>query len=240
MIQTATTNPAQAAHVLCGDIRSQIDALVEAGAARFDPLAIHHINLLAARAKDYAEPVRRRIEAKLANAVEVLEQRFWSARTEAMEAAAQASKRFPAAADDLQALVAKGDFKALRRAVAALEAGSATSSLTALTHRLSGHVADEKASAPAGSGLPELKAVQYFRQTWSALSVHRQVNRALQQAPANAGPLNSHRLVVRSLELMRDISPEYLSHFVSYADTLLSLEQADATAKPRAKRRKTS
>jgi hypothetical protein len=59
--------------------------------------------------------------------------------------------------------------------------------------------------------------------TWSKLSVDRQVTQALHQAPANAGPINSHMLVLRSLTLMRDISPEYLNRFISYADTLLCL-----------------
>jgi hypothetical protein len=45
--------------------------------------------------------------------------------------------------------------------------------------------------------------------------------RTLQQAPKNAGPINSHMLVLRSLELMCDISPDYLDCFMSYAETLL-------------------
>jgi hypothetical protein len=45
--------------------------------------------------------------------------------------------------------------------------------------------------------------------------------RTLQQAPKNAGPINSHMLVLRSLELMCDTSPDYLDCFMSYAETLL-------------------
>ena len=44
----------------------------------------------------------------------------------------------------------------------------------------------------------------------------------------NAGPLNSHRLVLRSLEMMRTLSPHYLQHFLSQMDTLLALEQMNA------------
>ena len=50
---------------------------------------------------------------------------------------------------------------------------------------------------------------------------------ALGQAPANAGPINSHMLVLRSLALMRDISPDYLNRFLSYADTLLCLDPGE-------------
>jgi hypothetical protein len=33
--------------------------------------------------------------------------------------------------------------------------------------------------------------------------------------------------VLRSLALMRDISPDYLNRFMSYADTLLRLDQGE-------------
>ena len=34
-------------------------------------------------------------------------------------------------------------------------------------------------------------------------------------------------LVLRSLALMRELSPDYLNRFISYADTLVCLEQAE-------------
>jgi hypothetical protein len=73
---------------------------------------------------------------------------------------------------------------------------------------------------------PELKSVRLFRSTWSRLSADKQLNAALDQAPKNAGPINSHMLVLRSLALMREISPDYLSRFISYVDTLVHLEQS--------------
>jgi hypothetical protein len=44
--------------------------------------------------------------------------------------------------------------------------------------------------------------------------------------PANAGPLNSHALVLQVLSLMRDLSPEYLRRFVGTVETLQWLERA--------------
>jgi hypothetical protein len=67
-----------------------------------------------------------------------------------------------------------------------------------------------------------LRALQ---QRLSQLSVAQQVQKALSQAPANAGPINSHMLMLRSLEWMRELSPAYLENFMTYADTLLCLEQ---------------
>jgi hypothetical protein len=68
--------------------------------------------------------------------------------------------------------------------------------------------------------------VRHFRNTWSKLSVDKQVAKALGQGPRNAGPINSHRLVLASLALMREISPDYLNRFMCYADALLCLDQS--------------
>jgi hypothetical protein len=61
------------------------------------------------------------------------------------------------------------------------------------------------------------------------------LRQSLEHAPENAGPLNSSALVHRSIALMRDMSPGYLQHFVSYVDDLSSLEQLGhgAAATPR-------
>jgi hypothetical protein len=47
--------------------------------------------------------------------------------------------------------------------------------------------------------------------------------------------MNSQHLVLRSLERMRDIAPDYLQGFMSYIDTLIWLDHADPT-KPQAGR----
>ncbi len=88
--------------------------------------------------------------------------------------------------------------------------------------------------APAAASA-ELKSVHYFRDTWSRLSAEKQLTQALVQAPKNAGPINSHVVVLRSLALMRDTSPDYLNRFMSYVDTLLCLDQGDKPAPPAAK-----
>jgi hypothetical protein len=41
--------------------------------------------------------------------------------------------------------------------------------------------------------------------------------------------MNSQHLVLRSLERMRDIAPDYLQGFMSYIDTLIWLDHADPT-----------
>ncbi len=82
------------------------------------------------------------------------------------------------------------------------------------------------AGAPAAPD--QLKTLRYFSSTWSKLSADRRLKQSLVKLPENAGPLNSHQLVHRALTLMRDVSPAYLNRFMSYVDTLSSLEQATA------------
>ena len=75
-------------------------------------------------------------------------------------------------------------------------------------------------------GPTELSSVARFRETWSRVSADKQVEQALVRAPENAGPLNSHMLVLRSLTLMRSLSPDYVRRFMSHVDTLQWLDQA--------------
>ena len=73
----------------------------------------------------------------------------------------------------------------------------------------------------------ELKTLSYFSSTWSRLSADRRLTQSLALVPENAGPLNSHQLVHRSLTLMRELSPEYLHRFMSYVDALAWVDQAN-------------
>jgi hypothetical protein len=80
----------------------------------------------------------------------------------------------------------------------------------------SGH---DAAPAPA-----ELEALPYFRRTWSRLSADQRLAQSQAALPGNVGPLNSQHLVHRSLMLMRELSPEYLEHFLAQVDALHALE----------------
>lgn len=77
-----------------------------------------------------------------------------------------------------------------------------------------------------GVGLPDMPSLQGFREVWAQVAAEAQLSQALARAPENAGPLNSHRLVLQTLVLMRELSPIYLRHFLSHLDALLWLEQA--------------
>jgi hypothetical protein len=77
---------------------------------------------------------------------------------------------------------------------------------------------------------PEM--LDYFRKTWASLRTENQLRQSLGQVPQNAGPLNSNSLVHRSLSLMRELSPGYLQHFLSYVDTLSWMEQLAGAEAP--------
>jgi len=83
-------------------------------------------------------------------------------------------------------------------------------------------------AAPGAAADP--RTVQFFKRTWSRLSADQRLAQSRASLPGNAGPLNSHHLVHRSLTLMRELSPEYLERFVGYIDALQWLEQANEAA----------
>lgn len=234
----------------------RIAALDRLGAARNDPVRFRFIAALARRTQEHRGAGRHLLEARLEKALDECAARCAEARQAAGETLARAAARHPDAAATLESLYAAGDFAGLRRIAAALDAGGRTPLAD-----LVAYVAERSAPAPGMNGAPdsradavpaaslakpaaptdsanatgsarELKSLRYFRSTWSALSVDRQLAQALAQGPENAGPLNSHRLVLRSLQLMRDVAPNYLQRFMSYADALLWLERAEASGAP--------
>lgn len=95
---------------------------------------------------------------------------------------------------------------------------------------------DVRNAALAGEAIDpsELPSLRRFRASWSRYAAEDQVVQAMGRSPDNAGPLNSHALVLRSLALMRELSPDYLRRFMAQLDSLLWLEdlaQRPASAK---------
>ncbi|ATE61217.1 DUF2894 domain-containing protein [Thauera sinica] len=205
-----------------------LEALRARGAERFDPVGLRFLEALAQRAAARRDDVRRLLDQRLEAAIAGYAERFDSARREAEDAVAHAADRFPEAVDALRQDCEAGDFGALRRRLTALGARARRSPLAELLAHAGRH-APAGAPAPAADGpRVELKSLQHFRRTWSKLGIDRQFSHALAHAPENAGPLNSHHLVLRSLTQMRKLSPAYLEQFMSYVDALLWLDQADA------------
>lgn len=234
MAETGQAGPLPAGADQGADSSDRLAALQQRGADRIDPVRFRFIEALARRARGVQGPARAILDGKLDQALQDYSQRFELALIDAREALA----KHPDAADELECLFNAGDFRALRQSVAKLENGGGQTPLADLTAYLGQHSLVDLDAPPVAHGEPqvispmELKAVRRFRNTWSKLSVEQQLAQAQAQVPENAGPLNSHLLMLRSFQLMRDISPDYLNHFMSYVDTLLWLEQVDGVGMP--------
>ncbi len=200
--QSAVIEPCATAASEC---EQALALLRQQGADHWWPVDFHYMEALARRMGSQAPNVRRILEAKLQLAIKAYQNRFENAQRNGVTAPHQAAIAQPPAPSALGQLV---------HAMAYPIAGVESSNRDTVT-----------------GSRPELKSVRQYRNTWSQLSAQKQVAQALGQAPKNAGPINSHMLVLRSLELMRDIAPDYLNRFMAYADTLLCLEQTDQSAK---------
>lgn len=191
--------------------------LRQQGAHRLSPVDFHYMEALERRLAGLAPNVRHILEGRLTRAVAIYQAKFEQAQ---------------------------GNVKQVVSAVTVEEKTALGQLIESMAQNMP--APDNNAGAEPSAAHTELKSVRNFRNTWSRLSVQRQVSQALGQAPKNAGPINSHMLVLRSLALMRDISPDYLNRFMTYADTLLHLDQIDlnrkappvkqlASAKPKAR-----
>ena len=211
--------------------RAALLSLQQAGADHWDPVRLHYLQTLMKRSEAESGRVHELLEARLANAVAAFKARFDRTLNEAQDAVEAAASTYPQAAAGLQRLLACGDYKGVAKHIAALDKPAQPSALGELTSYIAQQSADATtphAEVIGGLGQPpELKTSRVFRNTWSKLSVDRQVAQALNQAPKNAGPINSHMLVLQALTQMRDISPDYLNRFTSYVDTLLALDQVE-------------
>jgi hypothetical protein len=192
-------------HRHTGELELQWSELLEtlraSGAAEHDPVRFAYLEALVRRAAAQPEAIRQRLNAKLEAAVSELAARPAAPPTDVPK-------------------------------------GNAASPLAELLTYIGDHAhvqpeatnpAADSALAPHARQTPELKSVAWFHETWSKLSTEQQLTQTLAQAPENAGPMNSQHLVLRSLQAMRDIAPDYLQSFMSYIDTLIWLEHAAPT-----------
>ena len=199
-------------------LQARLDALRASGAAERDPVRFAYLTGLARRTTTQPEPIRRPLLARIDALIGQL------AAPPATTAKADDQPASPLA--ELLAYIAQHAHEPLAAMPpskhARQEAASGANARAKSTNASAGR------SRPA----PELKSVTYFRNEWSKLSTEQQLTQTLAQAPENAGPMNSQHLVLRALQVMRDLSPDYLQGFMSYIDTLIWLDHADPTRPP--------
>lgn len=178
------------------------------GDDRADPVRFRFIEAMARRADAHSGEARRLLDDRIAQLMaaygKALDGRPDAARSTEVAAASEASE-------------------------APNESTQASGALRDLIDHIARHAPAPAEGSATGGVPPDLKAVTYFRSTWSKLSAERRLTQSLAKVPDNAGPLNSHHLVHRALILMRDLSPEYLNRFMSYVDALLWIDQANGS-----------
>ena len=179
------------------------------GARHLDPVRFHYLELLARRMQAAPDAVRHILQGKL--------QQGLANRGERREQWQPAHPAASQGGSEVQCETA---------------GQTADTPLTRLNRHIetaTGNVAPANADGAlhgTGHARAELKSVHRFREAWSRICAEDELDQAIGRGPENAGPLNSHMLVLRSLMLMRELSPDYLRRFLSHADSLLWLDQA--------------
>ncbi|MGP1615848.1 MAG: DUF2894 domain-containing protein [Pollutimonas bauzanensis] len=205
----------------------------ERGADRLDPVRCHFIEALARRAAGHSGAARHALDERLSELLQACQDDIASS------------------AHEIGATGATGEVGAAGNAGNAGNMEKAGETTPGPLAQLVAYIASQAPRGGAGLALndtarpgalnPELSAIDYFRSAWSRVSTNRLLRQSQAQVPGNAGPLNSNNLAHRSLALMRELSPGYLQHFLSYVDALSWLEQLNdggAAAGPAANAKK--
>lgn len=192
---------------------AMLETLRAEGLQRHNPARFHYLEVLAQRLPGQPAAVQQVLAQRLEQAVATYAREARSATA----AAAPGTGATPATA-------APSPLARLNRELTARASAEPHAATTDPLH------------ASAGAHLPDMKSVRQFSEVWSKISAEQQVVQALHRGPENAGPLNSHKLVLRSLSLMRALSPDYLRRFMSQMDALLWLDQAGTRAPAQAAR----
>jgi hypothetical protein len=186
------------------DLSAWLETLRGNGGWRVDPARFHAMDALSRRLPGLQEPVRGLLQDKLQAA--------------AAHYAARLAQAAPRPAQPPRT----------RRIASAGGSNAAATPLSQLNDYIRAATAARR--APDTPGEPhdeqELASARRFRQARARGRALDQVEGAAARRPANAGPLNSHALVLHSLDLMRELSTDYLRRFLSHVESLQWLDQA--------------
>ena len=208
------------------DLEQELATLRKNGGDRFDPVRFRYIEAMAGRSARCSGAAASAIATRTLAAIDA----YCSAWQEADERKiAPTATTLSSAREGLVALTAL----LIKNSEQIIEAGSDNSLDQRLRQEeleilrsLSGE--GTAATGPANVAAAELGAVRQMRAALHRVDTERRVSRFSREAPDESGPLNPQRLVTDTLATMYQLSPRYLSRLISYADTLLWLEQVGA------------
>jgi hypothetical protein len=232
------------------DLEADLSALSEVGAQHFDPVRFHIIATMvdkSSRLRDAAAAgLRQRASHKLLayQADMKRAQQFAQPHLETIDSL------FPEYREAAAQLLAHADIRALASLLEELQGQPGGTPLGQLCRQLqsdesqprgettgsspgdylrqqelelTGGVSPGNATAYSNRPVP-LKSAQLCRDALTQLQAEHLVKQASRAVPEDSGPLNPHKLALRSLTTLREISPGYLGRLVSYLDTLSWLE----------------
>ena len=198
-------------------LHAQLDAWRAQGADRIDPTRFALMDALARHAARHEGSVRKQLDARL----------------QVLADAYAGLLAHPPQAGTRSAETGAGPFKPLLEQLASAPRLDAMSQTTSAPRT---DAAGEPAPAAEPTAMPVLDE---FQQLWSRIRIDSLLRQCLDGLPEDAGPLHSSVLTYRAMALMREVCPDYLQHFVAYADVLTWLEQlggstdANEAASPR-------
>jgi hypothetical protein len=211
------------------DLQNRLAALRASGADRRDPVRFVTLEALARRATAQPESIRQPLLTKL----NAMADQLATSPTQATQTSAECPT--PSPLTELLTYINQHAHAQPSATQAANESAAPQGNSLAAAVNPKFRPNSQTAAGGRSRQGPELKSVAYFRNEWSKLSTEQQLTKTLAQAPENAGPMNSQHLVLRSLQVMRDIAPDYLQGFMSYIDTLIWLEHVDAAKRAAAR-----
>ena len=191
-------------------VQARLAALRAAGAWRADPMRFRALEKLAERMHGQPEPVRRQLQCRLTAALDELVASPTPVAAGVPSPVIAGSTRNPGGPQGTHT-----QHSGTGRQTPA--SPSPRARLRALSH---------SAGAPPSLATRELASARRFRQAWIGLRAADRVDQALARRPRNAGPLNSHALVLQTLATLQAISPGYVRRIVDLVETLDWLERA--------------
>lgn len=232
----ATQPPSSLAHDTCADeLAAWLDDLAkrrQKGEHLLSPLSFRQLEAMAQRMPDQTAPVRRILLGRLSQTLARHDSLVQQAREQAQQLATWLMSQQPDMIRECRRLLAAGDLSALQHLCRQGKRAHA-SPLAELNRHI-----EQASQAGSGSGSgsgpwtgtsnggrADMKSLRQFKDTWARMAAEDDVKQAIERGPRNAGPLNSHQLVLRSLGVMRAVSPDYLRRFMTHLDALLWLDQ---------------
>ncbi len=219
---------------------TRLSSIEETGANRFSPPRYRFISSLARRATLHRATVAAELQKKALSALHTYEEDLSAAQSKASLIVERIGKQFPASREKMQALFEGYEFKKMQRLERRLLRSESDTPVSELHLRI-GEINASKKENLADTSLSnllrqqehsllpsipsELSSLHHFRESWARSNADALVTKAMEECPADAGPLNPQKLVIHSLSAMRDLSPHYLNRFVGQFETLLWLEQ---------------